>query len=124
MNGEKTYCRYCEKLLKGRSDKMYCDNDCRNAYFNEQSKSEHKDIRIIDLALKKNRRILRDLLGTRKTRSLTEKQLLQKGFNFRYHTHTFITRNDDSYCFCYDYGYLEREDRKYMIVKEIVKQED
>jgi hypothetical protein len=121
MAAEKRYCLYCEKLLRGRSDKLYCDDACRNSYFNEQKKNDHQAIRAVDLALKKNRRILRDILGDNKTRSVTEKQLLQKGYDFRYHTHFFATKNEDRYCFCYDYGWLAREDNKYMVVKELIK---
>ena len=119
MAGENSYCLYCNKPLRGRSDKKYCNDDCRNAYFNDQKKIDHKVHRSIDLAVKKNRRILKEILGERKTRSVTEKHLLQKGFNFKFHTHHFITRNDDEYLFCYDYGFLERDDNTYMIVKEI-----
>src|SRR5579862_2377686 len=121
MATEKRYFLYCEKLLRGRSDKLYCDDACRNAYFNEQKKNDHQAIRKVDLALKKNRRILRNVLGDNKTKSVTEKQLLQKGYDFMYHTHFFTTKNEDEYCFCYDYGWLARDGNKYMVVKEMAR---
>ena len=82
-------------------------------------KAEHKAYRAIDSALKGNRRILKQLLGENKTRSVTEKQLLQKGFEFKHHTHHFMTRNGEEYLFCYDYGWLPKKDERLMIVKEI-----
>jgi hypothetical protein len=118
MAAEKSYCLYCNKVLRGRSDKKFCDDNCRNAYNNQLKKDEDKAYRKIDKSLKKNRRILKQILGESKTRSVTEKQLLQKGFEFRHHTHHFLTRNGDEYLFCYDYGWLPRKD-KFMIVKEI-----
>ena len=124
MSATRTYCRYCNKALKGRSDKEFCDDSCRNAFNNEVKKEEHKEIRSVDLTLKKNRRILKDLLASNKTRTVTEKQLLVKGFQFKYHTHFFKTRSGDEYCFCYDYGYLLRKEDKYMIVKELPQIKD
>jgi hypothetical protein len=119
MQQEKKYCLYCEKLLKGRSDKRYCDDGCRTAFFNEQKKEEHGEIKIIDLTLKKNRRILKTMLGESKTKSVGEKQLLVKGFNFKYCTHVFKNPSGDEYHFCYDYGYRPTRDNKFMIVKQL-----
>jgi hypothetical protein len=118
MTEEKRYCQYCDELLKGRSDQLYCDDACRNAYFNDKRRSEHKEIRGIDLTLKKNRRILKELLGAKKMISVPENKLLQKGFDLKYHTHFFRTQNGDQYWFCYDYGYLPKSAAMYMIVKE------
>jgi hypothetical protein len=119
MVAEKRYCRYCGDPLKGRSDKLYCDDNCRNAYFNDLKKEEHQEIRSIDLALKRNHRILKTFLGESKTRNVTEKQLLLKGFQFKYHTHHFKARNGNEYCYCYDYGYLARDAGPFMIVREL-----
>jgi len=124
MTEEKRYCHYCDEVLKGRSDQIYCDDRCRNAYFNGQRKSEHKEIRAIDLALKKNRRILKEFLGTNKTINLGETELLQKGFDFRYHTHFFRTHAGELYWYCYEYGYLRKGSSRFMIVREKVPNEN
>jgi predicted nucleic acid-binding Zn ribbon protein len=116
---EPAICTFCGKPLKGRSDKRYCNDDCRNAYFNEQKKDEQKQVRTIDLALKKNRRILRELLGPSKTKIVEEKSLLLKGFMFRYSTHIFTASSKSTYHFVYDYGYKVIGEGKFMIVKEI-----
>lgn len=120
MGSEKSYCLHCDRVLKGRSDKRFCDDGCRNAYNNERKKDEHEDIGPIDLALKQNRRILKGLLGARKTKITTEKSLLQKGFSFKYHTHDFQPRSGNCYHYCYDFGYQEKEEGVYMIVKDLV----
>jgi predicted nucleic acid-binding Zn ribbon protein len=121
---ETQVCLYCGKILKGRSDKRYCNDDCRNAYFNERKKEEHKDIRLIDLALKKNRRILKGTLGNHKTKIVEEKILLQKGFVFKYSTHEFMNNQKTVYHFVYDYGYKEIDSGKFLIVREIGWVED
>ncbi|HLY68172.1 MAG TPA: hypothetical protein VKR53_00505, partial [Puia sp.] len=118
MTESKRYCLYCDKLLKGRSDQLYCDDACRNAYFNNKRKSEHQEIRSIDLILKKNRRILKELLGANEILSIPENKLLQKGFDFKYHTHFFRSLSGGLYWFCYDYGYLLKRSSLYVILKE------
>jgi len=35
--------------------------------------------------------------------------MMEKGFNFRYHTNTYVTRSGKTYQFCYDQGYIELE---------------
>ena len=111
-------CLNCEKPLKGRSDKKYCDETCRNAYFNKQKEIERKEIRTIDLALKNNRRILKALLGENDSVHIREKELQEKGFKFRYHTHHHTTKiKQHEYLFCYDYGYYEIGEGVYKIIK-------
>lgn len=119
ISEEKKYCAYCAELLKGRSDKKFCDDGCRNAFFNDLKKEDHEKMRVVELALKKNRKILKEMLGNRKARNVREIELLEKGFQFKYHTHHFTTRNKDTYTYCFEYGYLEREEYTYTIVKEI-----
>ena len=116
---ENQVCAFCGKPLKGRSDKKYCNDDCRNAFFNERKKGEDKEIRRIDLALKKNRRILKEMLGSSKTKIVDEKTLLQKGFAFKYFTHMFRNNQKAVYHFCYDYGYTDVDVDRFMIVREI-----
>jgi hypothetical protein len=111
-------CMHCEKPLKGRSDKKYCDDVCRNEYFNKQKEIERKEIRTIDLALKRNRRILKELLKENEFALVREKDLQEKGFRFPYHTHHIITKyKQHEYLFCYDYGYRETEKGQYKIIK-------
>lgn len=118
-----SYCLQCGKPLKGRSDKRYCDDVCRNAFFNELKKADHEKMSQVELALKKNRRILKDLLNGKRVKNVTDVELLQKGFQFKYHTHHFTTRSGDTYTYCFDYGYIPRELDTYTIVKEIVQDE-
>ncbi|MCF8374328.1 MAG: hypothetical protein K9H64_22085 [Bacteroidales bacterium] len=42
--------------------------------------------------------------------------LLEKGFDFRYYTNTYKTKTGNTYHFCYDFGWLEVEGEKVLIV--------
>jgi hypothetical protein len=113
-------CLCCNKNLRGRSDKKFCDDACRNSYNNQQkAKSSYSNyIRNINNTLLKNRRILQDILpADKKTANTTGDKLLQKGFVFKYHTHTYSTREGNTYYYCYDYGYLLLENKWYMVVR-------
>ena len=46
-----------------------------------------------------------------------KEKLLDKGFKFDYHTHTYLTQKQQTYIFCYEYGYLPLEQDMFLIVK-------
>ena len=43
-------------------------------------------------------------------------RMLNKGFNFGYHTHQCISRKGIAWHFCYDQGYLSLDDGSVMLV--------
>jgi hypothetical protein len=110
-------CLLCEKPLKGRSDKKFCDDYCRAAYNNELKSPINNQIRNINNALGKNRRILDGLLGTEEMAKTTKEKLLQKGFLFKYFTHQYLNKKGQTYFFVYDMGYLPLENDWYLVVK-------
>lgn len=113
-------CLACNKIVKGRIDKKFCDDYCRNNYNNTQkSKGSHSVyVRNINNTLLKNRKILESLLPeTEEMAKTTHDKLLQKGFVFKYHTHIYKNKKEQTYFFCYDYGYLPLENNWYLLVK-------
>lgn len=115
---EEKLCLTCSKPVKGRSDKKFCDDYCRAAYNNDLKSAANNLIRNINNALGKNRRILESLLPEGEPTAKTNKdKLLEKGFQFKYHTHLYQTKNDKTYFYCYEYGYLPLENNWYLIVK-------
>lgn len=54
---EKT-CLACDKPLKGRLDKKFCDDYCRNNYNNRLNSDQSNYVRNVNNILRKNRRIL------------------------------------------------------------------
>ena len=112
-------CLSCRKALKGRTDKKFCDDFCRNNYNNRIKSSDNNYIRNINNALRKNRRIMAALLeGVADGKLTTRKDnLTVQGFVFKYFTHTYTNTGGKVYFFCYDYGYMALEDDYYLLVK-------
>ena len=111
-------CLACDKPLKGRADKKFCDDYCRNAYNNQLKSISNNNIRNINNTLGKNRRILESLLPEKDETAKANKEKLQRlGFNFKYITHTYITKTGKTYLYCYEYGYLPLDNDWYLIVK-------
>ena len=69
----------------------------------------------INNILKQNRRILESLNTTGKSK-VHKDMLLKKGFDFRYHTHSFVTKTGAHYTFCYEHGFLNLDADFYMLV--------
>jgi len=109
-------CLECNEPIVGRSDKKFCDDQCRNAYYNKLNSDNINIVRNINNYLRKNRRILESLCPDGKNKVKREK-LLSKGYDFKYHTHTYTTKDNTLYLFCYDYGILSLENDWYLIVK-------
>lgn len=74
-------------------------------------------IRNINNVLMKTRKILGSILGEEKTAKANKEKLLSQGFNFKYITHTYTNQKGDTYCFCYEMGYLPLENDWYLIVR-------
>jgi hypothetical protein len=115
-------CQYCSKPLKGRIDKKFCNDYCRNNHNNlRKAKSSHSPhARNINNALLKNRKILEAILtGGEGTIRASRDKLLRHGFQFKYLTHSFTNKEGKTYYYCYDYGYLSLSNDWFLIVREI-----
>jgi hypothetical protein len=49
--------------------------------------------------------------------TLPKQKLADRGFNFLYFTSQNVTRNNHTYFFCYEYGYLCLENEFILVVK-------
>jgi len=112
-------CLACNKSLKGRTDKKFCDDYCRNVYNNKYKAEGNNTVRNINNALRRNRRILQELLrpDEKVTKTHMEK-LVERGFLFKYITHTYTNPRGNVYNFCFEYGYLPLDNNNYLIVKQ------
>jgi len=113
---EKRTCIECHEAFNGRADKKFCSDMCRNAYNNKLNSDTNNYVRNINNILRKNRRIIEDLLPD-ETAKVSQQKLLDKGFNFNYYTTITTTKTGKSYTFCYEYGYLPIEGNYYLLVK-------
>jgi hypothetical protein len=111
-------CMACGDTLRGRSDKKFCHDYCRNAFHNEIKKT-NLHMRYINTALGKNRRILERLLpGGEGTSRVNKETLHRLGFQFDFITHTRTTKAGKTYSYCYDYGYLPLANERFLVVKK------
>lgn len=108
-------CLACGAVVKGRADKKFCDDQCRNAYNNSLNSDNNNYVRNVNNILRKNRRILEELNVDGKTK-VPKAKLLQRGFNFDYHTNILHTKAGKIYHFCYEHGYLPIENDWFMLV--------
>lgn len=114
---EKRKCLECESIIRGRIDKKFCNDTCRNTYNNKIKREGEFFERKVNSILRKNKRILSKLSpkGNLKT---TKEELLFNGFNFYYFTNIYKTKQGKIYYFVYDYGYIELNNDEYAIVKK------
>lgn len=111
-------CLDCQKPVKGRTDKKFCNDFCRNNYNNQLKSNTNNLMRNINNALGKNRRILESFfMGEEEMAKTTQDKLLEKGFLFKYITHTYTNKKGNIYYFVYDLGYLPLENDWYLLVK-------
>jgi len=92
-------CLECGKPLKKakRSDTKFCDDECRNDYFNARKNEESGEIKKIQNTLKLNRRILKQLLGK--------------------NDHVISKTKGNEFIFSFNYGYHAIDGNQYKIVK-------
>jgi hypothetical protein len=118
METQPKNCMACGKPVKGRSDKKFCDDYCRNAYNNRANGINSGIIRSINNDLKKNRQILASLLPKQQETIKTLKsKLIDLGFKFRWMTHQYTNSKGQVYYYCYDYGYLIIENDWILVVR-------
>ena len=98
-------CLTCNAELRGRTDKKFCDDYCRSSYNNYRSIPAKPIIRTINAVLRKNRRILEELLDHQPHVRVQKADLVEKGFDFRYLT--YFSREATGSCTfgCYEYRY-------------------
>lgn len=118
MTTQSRFCLTCDKPVKGRTDKKFCDDYCRNGYNNDLKSDSNNYVRNINNTLRKNRRILEDCLAVGdEMMKTTRDKLLHRGFQFKYITHTYTNKKGNIYYFCYEYGYLPLNNNWYLVVR-------
>lgn len=109
-------CRHCERPLRGRIDKKFCDDRCRNQFNNQERSVNDQVSRMINAILGKNRRILKALYDARRFR-VKKTTLEQLGFRADYHTHRKRVGRG-KLCICYyDHGIISNVDESYKITR-------
>ncbi|MFC4212717.1 hypothetical protein ACFOWA_16095 [Pedobacter lithocola] len=110
-------CLDCGTPVKGRADKKYCDDLCRNNYNNNLKAADSNIVKKVNHILKQNRIILIKLNPEGKTKKISRKILLDNGFNLDYLTSVYQTQTGKTYTFCYEYGLLVLTENEFLLVK-------
>lgn len=101
-------CLQCGHKLFGRRDKKFCNDFCRNTFNNQLNKENVEVIRITNNRLKKNHKILKNLMDTKKE-SFTRTELELLGFDFNLVT-SFDMNNGVIFRKVYDFVLLQNGD--------------
>ena len=96
-----SHCRDCGNKLLGRSDKKFCNDYCRNTYHSKRNRDVNNHMRNINNILRKNRRILHQLIQNNIcTCPITD--LLHLGFQMEYCTQFYRDHNNKEFKYYYD----------------------
>jgi len=97
-------CLDCGDILRGRTDKKFCSDQCRNNYNNRLNRDSNNFVRNVHGLLRKNRRILSDLYSEGRVR-VHKDALIALGYNFSFYTHVIETSQGHKFHYCFEYGY-------------------
>ncbi len=118
MEATSKLCLTCSKPIKGRTDKKYCNDYCRNSFNNTMHSNCNSYMRHVNRLLQKNRHILANILLDSSPHTKTSyEELVERGFLFKYCTHQVPSKKGNPYHFCYDYGYLAISELTYLVVR-------
>jgi hypothetical protein len=109
----KKVCLDCEQPLRGRSDKKFCDDNCRTNFHNQIKQEEEKTLRQINSILKRNRSILVRLSAGNAV-VVNKKLLIEANFNFHFSTHS-KNINKKSWSVIYDFAYYQANEEQISI---------
>ncbi|MBA3971520.1 MAG: hypothetical protein H0X46_05145 [Bacteroidetes bacterium] len=110
-------CLECGDSFKGRIDKKFCSDLCRNSFNNKLKTAATDYYRNVNSTLRKNYKILEELLPEQ-TAKASRAKLMQKGFNFNFFTNVYTTKKGTNYYYCYEYGYLPIDNDYFFLVKK------
>jgi len=100
-------CLDCGEIIRGRADKKFCSDQCRNNYNNRLNRDTNNFVRNVHGLLRRNRRILADLYSDGKT-TVHKDALYALGFNFSFFTHVVQSRDGKAFQYCFEYGFCEK----------------
>ncbi len=108
-------CLYCGKVIHGRSDKMFCDDRCRNNYYYKVNSESKAFVRAVNSKLGKNRSIIKMLNKGCRT-VVTKSRLEELGFDFQHITGIYKTKKNDIYRLVYDQAYCLKDDGTVVLI--------
>jgi hypothetical protein len=95
-------CLHCGAPFRGRADKKFCTEQCRNAH---NLQKVIPTISRINKILRRNREILKEVIKSGSSAEVDKRVLEVMDFNFYYHTHYSKDDSGSTTYFCYEYGF-------------------
>lgn len=108
-------CPNCNKIITGRTDKVFCDDKCRNNFYYKFNSEQKTFIRSVNKKLLKNRGIMRAINPSGRT-SVPKHYLEEQGFDFSFFTGIHITKKGRPYYLVYDQAFSFDEDDRVSLV--------
>ena len=115
QNTKTKKCPYCNKVIIGRADKVFCDDKCRNNYYYVVNSEQKTYIRTVNKVLLKNRGILRTVNPSGRT-SVPKRYLEELGFDFNCFTGIHKTKKGRLYYLVYDQAFSFDDDERVSLV--------
>ena len=110
-------CLVCGIPLKGRLDKIFCNDHCRSFYHNHKNKNNLALIQKTNRILKRNWQILESVQSA-DFDELEVSMIIKMGFTPNYHTQIRRSPKGNWYFFVYDLGFeLIENGRKIKLLK-------
>jgi hypothetical protein len=112
-------CLECGDSFHGRVDKKFCSDQCRSAFNNHMKKDSRDYVRRVNYILRKNHRILGELLQGGQNQIAIE-TLKARGFDFNHFTSLYPSGNGVNY-YCYEHGFArdKRDECIILLTKDI-----
>lgn len=106
------FCLYCKSILKGRSDKKYCNLKCKNSYNNPIYRERQKIFKLEEKKLHKNRAALKMFYELSQDEKFIQiRPLFQEGFDPKYYIGTLrLNDTGETIYLVYDYAFLYDEE--------------
>lgn len=118
MEIRKKVCKECGEALVGRTDKRFCSDACRNLFHYHANNAPINYVRNVVNILKRNRRVLSELNKSQDGKvKVHREKMVERGYNFLYHTNIYRTKAGNTYVFCFEHGYLELSESWFMLVR-------
>lgn len=111
-------CIECGARVRGRSDKKFCDSNCRNAFHNEKSRPIANEVRKINRHLASNRNTLERLQKDGVDR-LPVQLLKSFGFDEMLFTSKVDTHDGGSIYFVYDQAFTIIDNEIVILVAQL-----
>jgi len=112
----KKTCRLCKKPFTGRSDKIFCAVKCKSLYAYKLKQVTDVATKDIDKILHRNRSILLELMGKKKTQYKIPKiHLDRKKFNYSYVTRYHVNNRGKMINYIYDFSWMIFSDQEILI---------